>query len=311
MNRQLMINFILSPMKQAMIIVALLLPFVAFSGEDDYGDEKTHNDEFVVMTQAIANEVGVTTEVVSGGTLNITKTVYGNVITDPASLSHIRARFDGIITQVNANLGSKVKKGATLAIIESNESLKSYSVTTPFSGTVIARHANEGELSNGQVLFSIANYDGVWAQLKIFPNQLRVIAEQQAVTLSLSGAKVESVISHILPSPEEQPYVLAYAKLDNTSGHWPVGAALRGDIAINTIDVDMLVPKAALQEYEDKTVVFVKEGDEYHPVPVTLGKQDNNNVEVLSGLSLLDVVVVSNSFLFKADLEKSEAGHDH
>ncbi len=258
MNIQLTINLILSPMKRAVMIAALLLPFAALSGEEDHGDEKTNSDEFVVMTQAMAMDAGVVAQSVSSGTLNIIKTVYGNVVTDPASLSHIRARFDGIITQVNANLGSKVKKGATLAIIESNESLQSYSVTTPFSGTVIARHANEGELSNGQVLFSIANYDGVWAQLKVFPNQLRAVAEQQAVTLSLSGATLDTFISHILPSPEEQPYVLAYAKVNNTSGHWPVGAALRGDIGINTIAVGMLVPKTALQEYEGNSVVFVK-----------------------------------------------------
>jgi len=311
MNIRLTTNFILSPMKRAAIIVAVLLPFSAFSGEDDHSDEKIHNNKFVVMTQAMASEVGVTTQAVSGGTLNITKTVYGNVVTDPASLSHIRARFDGIITQVNANLGSSVKKGATLAIIESNESLKSYPVTAPFSGTVIARHANEGELSKGQVLFSIANFDDVWAQLKIFPNQLRAVAKQQTVTLSLANATLDTVISHILPSPEEQPFVLAYAKVDNTSGHWPVGAALQADIAINTIDVGMLVPKAALQTYKGNSVVFVQKGDEYHPAPVSVGKQDSNNIEVLSGLSLSDVVVVSNSFLFKADLEKSEAGHAH
>jgi membrane fusion protein, heavy metal efflux system len=237
--------------------------------------------------------------------------VYGNIVTDPASLSHVRARFDGMVTKVNANLGNKVKKGETLAVVESNESLKSYPVTAPFSGTVIARHANEGELSNGQVLFSIANYDDVWAQLKIFPQQLSDIAEQQPVQLSLSGAALDTTILHILPSPDEKPYVLAYAKIANTSGRWPVGAAIKGLITINKLDVAMMVPKTSIQEFEGASVVFVKEGDEYRPVPVTLGLQDSFNIEVLSGLHIADVIVSQNSYLFKADLEKSEAGHDH
>jgi cobalt-zinc-cadmium efflux system membrane fusion protein len=281
---------ILSPFKCALLASVLLMPITAISGEGDHGNEgkeDEHRDEFVVMTQAMATQVGVTTQAVTAGTLNITKTVYGNVVTD------------------------KVKKGAALAIVESNESLKSYSVTAPFAGTVIARHANEGELSNGQVLFSIANYDGVWAQLKIFPNQLRAVAEQQSVRLGLADATIDAVISHILPSPDEQPYVLAYAKIDNTSGHWPVGAAVLGNITIDTLDVAMFVPKAAIQQYEGSSVVFVKKGDEYHPEPVTLGMQDADNIEVLTGVSASDIVVVSNSFLFKADLEKSEAGHDH
>jgi cobalt-zinc-cadmium efflux system membrane fusion protein len=104
---------------------------------------------------------------------------------------------------------------------------------------------------------------------------------------------------------------LAYAKIANTSGRWPVGAAIKGLVTINRVDVAMMVPKASIQEFEGASVVFVKEGDEYHPVPVTLGQQDSHNIEVLSGLHIADVIVSQNSFLIKADLEKSEAGHDH
>lgn len=281
------------------------------ASEGKNGDEETHKAEFVFMSKSMAQKMGVMTQSVQKGSLNITTTVYGNIVTDPASLSHIRARFDGMVTKVNANLGNKVKKGETLAVVESNESLKSYPVAAPFSGSVIARHANEGELSNGQVLFSIANYDDVWAQLKVFPQQLSDITEQQRVRLSLSGAALDTTIHHILPSPDERPYVLAYAKIANTSGQWPVGAAIKGLVTINTADVAMMIPKAAIQEFEGESVVFVKEGDEYRPVPVTLGQKDSINIEVLSGLRLADVIVSKNSYLFKADLEKSEAGHDH
>ena len=281
------------------------------ASEGEHGKVEAHKDERVFMSDSMAQKMGIMTQSVQTGSLNITTTFYGNIVTDPASLSHVRARFDGMVTKVNANLGNKVKKGETLAVVESNESLKSYPVAAPFSGTVIARHANEGELSNGQVLFSIANYDDVWAQLKVFPQQLLDIAEQQPVQLSLSGAALDTTIQHILPSPDEKPYVLAYAKIANTSGQWAVGAAIKGLVTINTLHVAMMVPKASIQEFEGASVVFVKEGDEYRPVPVVLGRQDNHNIEVLSGLHIADVIVSQNSYLFKADLEKSEAGHDH
>ncbi len=281
------------------------------ASEGEHGKEESHKDERVFMSDSMAQKMGVVTQSVQTGSLNITTTVYGNIVTDPASLSHVRARFDGMVTKVNANLGNKVKKGETLAVVESNESLKSYPVAAPFSGTVIARHANEGELSNGQVLFSIANYDDVWAQLKVFPQQLSDIAAQHPVQLSLSGAALDTTIQHILPSPDEKPYVLAYAKIANTSGQWPIGAAIKGLVTINKLDVAMMVPTTSVQEFEGASVVFVKEGDEYRPVPVTLGQQDDHNIEVLSGLHIADVIVSQNSYLFKADLEKSEAGHDH
>ena len=291
--------------------ISLFLSMPLLAADDEHGGADQHETELVVMPLERAQSMGVITRPVTAGQLNITATVYGTIVTDPASLSHIRARFDGIVTQVNGNLGHKVKKDETLAIVESNESLKSYPVLAPLSGTVIARHANAGELSNGQVLFSVANYDDVLAQLKLFPNKLSEINPQQHVLLSLADSIQDSTIQYILPSPEEQPYVLAYAKMDNTSGRWPVGAAIKGLITTKRVDAAIQIPKTAIQEYEGTSVVFVKQGDEYHPRPVTLGIQDNTNIEVLAGLSIADEIVIENSYLFKADLEKSEAGYAH
>jgi cobalt-zinc-cadmium efflux system membrane fusion protein len=58
-------------------------------------------------------------------------------------------------------------------------------------------------------------------------------------------------------------------------------------------------------------VVFVRVGDTYEIRPVELGKRDAQQVEVLSGLKAGDQVVVEQSYLVKADIEKSGASHDH
>ena len=45
--------------------------------------------------------------------------------------------------------------------------------------------------------------------------------------------------------------------------------------------------------------------------PLELGKRDAERVEVLSGLVAGDPIVVEQSYLIKADIEKSGASHDH
>jgi cobalt-zinc-cadmium efflux system membrane fusion protein len=45
--------------------------------------------------------------------------------------------------------------------------------------------------------------------------------------------------------------------------------------------------------------------------PVELGKRDGTRVEILSGIKKGDQVVVEQSYLVKADIEKSGASHDH
>ena len=287
------------------LILLLLSPFLTLASEGN------HNKEVAVISDSIANASGIETAVVSAGQLHNLTTLFGNVTTDPASLSHIRARFDGVISDVTVNLGDKVKSGDTLATVESNESLKRYQVTSPFTGTIIGRHANAGELSNGQILFSIANYDYVWAQLKIFPKQRASIKSGQKVWLSNADFVQESSISHTVPSSAGKPYTLAFVKLSNTDGNWPVGALAKAQVKTATQDIPLLIPKTAIQQYKRQKVVFVKKGNEYHPRHITLGLADNKNIEVLQGLETGERVVSQNSYLIKADLEKSEAGHDH
>ncbi|OFA29951.1 biotin attachment protein [Glaciecola punicea] len=305
------------PLRLFVLVCLAMLCFATLAGESAQSNEYAHADEFVTLSAEMANANGLQTMAVTSGQLQILATAYGDVITDPASLSHIRARFDGVISAVTVNLGDSVKLGDTLATVESNESLKQYKITSPFSGNVIARHANAGELSNGQILFSIANYDDVWARLKVFPKQLSSVKAGQQVMLTHTGVKQSSTISHIAPSPDGKPYTLAYIRVNNKDGQWPVGALVSGQITVATSDVALLIPKTAIQTFEEKSVVFVlkssvREGhNEYHPRPVLLGTTDNMNIEIVNGLQNGERIVSLNSYLLKADLEKSEAGHDH
>jgi cobalt-zinc-cadmium efflux system membrane fusion protein len=287
------------------VIILLSLPCLTVAGEDN------HAAEVAVIPDNMASASGIETVAVSAGQLHILATLFGDVITDPASLSHIRARFDGVVSDVTVNLGDKVKRGDTLAMVESNESLKRYQVSSPFSGTIIGRHANAGELSNGQILFSIANYDDVWAQLKIFPKQRAAIKSGQKVWLSNADFVQESSISHTVPSSEGKPYTLAFVKLNNTDGNWPVGALTKARVRTATTDTSLLIPKSAIQEFEGQPVVFVKKGNQYHARRISLGLADDTNIEVLQGLENGELIVSQNSYLIKADLEKSEASHDH
>lgn len=62
------------------------------ASEGEHGKEEAHKDERVLMPDSMAQKMGVMTQSVNAGQLNITTTVYGNIVTDPASLSHVRDR---------------------------------------------------------------------------------------------------------------------------------------------------------------------------------------------------------------------------
>ena len=73
----------------------------------------------------------------------------------------------------------------------------------------------------------------------------------------------------------------------------------------------LAVKRVGLQGFRDFTVVYAKIGDEYEVRMLELGRQDADAVEVLGGLDPGTRYVTANSYLVKADIEKSGASHDH
>jgi cobalt-zinc-cadmium efflux system membrane fusion protein len=92
---------------------------------------------------------------------------------------------------------------------------------------------------------------------------------------------------------------------------WRPGSAVRARITVEQQQAALVVPLSALQTFRDWDVVFIRIGDTYEVRPVELGKRDAAQVEVLSGIEPGDAVVVGQSYLVKADIEKAGASHDH
>lgn len=276
--------------------------------DDHHEDESSGNS--TTIAEAIASQVGVSTIEANSETLRQTITSYGTLATGAEQLSHMRARFSGLITKVKATIGDKVKAGDLLAEVESNESLRKYAVRAPISGTVIQRHANTGEVTQDQILFSIANFDTLWAELRIYPAQRNRVSDGQAIEIVSGDHTILGTIAHIIPALDK-PYQLARVMLDNQNLGLSPGLLVEGRIVTSERTVTLAVEKAGVQTLEGRQGVFVLEGETYHFRPLTLGIADDRYIEVLDGLQPRERYVNQNSYLIKADIEKSEAEHEH
>jgi cobalt-zinc-cadmium efflux system membrane fusion protein len=258
----------------------------------------------------MAKKVGINTATVKGEVLHQTITSYGVLATGSEQLSHMRARFSGLVTSVDASIGDEVQAGDSLAQIESDQSLKQYSVRAPISGTVVQRHANKGEVTKDQVLFSIANFDTLWAEFRIYPAQRDKVSAGQGVEIVSGDKKIIGKISHIIPALD-RPFQLARVELDNEQLALSPGLLIEGRIVVAKVSVDLAVEKSGVQKIGGRSGVFVKTKEAYRFTPLILGRADDNYVEVLDGLDRGQRYVNQNSYLIKADIEKSEAEHDH
>ena len=278
-------------------------------GRTDHGEGA--GDKGVEIADVIAARAGIKTAEAGPGEIDQTLTVYGRAVADSGRISHMRARFPGTITRVAVNIGDPVEKGAVLAEIESNESLKRYVLRAPFDGVITARHATQGELTKEQALLTLSNFDKVWAEFQVFPGQVRRVAVGQTVRIRVESEQTTSRVEHLIPNENGHPFVLARAIIDNRDGRWTPGLLLEGKISVNRVQLPLVVDNRALHKVDGGQAVFVKDGNSYRPHPLKLGKSDGRFTEVLEGLHAGDEYAVENSYLIKADLEKSGASHDH
>ena len=268
-----------------------------------------------VIREAIATDAGIRVAPAAAGVIADEHEVQGLLTPVEGRVAKVTARFPGPIRSLRANVGDRVQAGQVLAIIESNLSLSNYSVTAPISGTVLARNASIGAVaSEGKPLYEVADLSELWVDLHIFGADAQHIRPGVPVLVTRMSDNVTSeiVLERILPgTATASQSTVARASIANRDGLWRPGSAVKARITVAQHPAALAVPLAALQDFRGSDSVFIRVGDTYEVRPVTLGQRDGARVEVLSGLRPGDQVVVEQSYLVKADIEKSGTSHDH
>ena len=261
----------------------------------------------------IAEEAGVKTEIAGSAELSETITLYGQIAANPERQREVSARFPGVIQSVNKALGDSVKAGATLASVESNESLRSYAITAPLSGVLTGRDANVGEQTGDRVLFTITDTSAVIAELSVFPrDRLRVLpGAETIIKLADANDAIQGTILRIDTQADANQAVKARVAMNNAQGQFLPGSFITAEVVVAKRTVPLAVKATALQPFRDFTVVYAQVGETYEVRMLELGAQNGDWVEVLGGLEPGTRYVTENSYLLKADVEKSAASHDH
>ena len=266
----------------------------------------------VTIPEASARAAGIVVEPAGPQRIHEVLPLYGRIAVRPEAVREVSARFPGPILGVARNVGDLVKAGEVLARIESNDSLQVYALTAPIAGTVTARSAQVGEQAGAAALFTITDLSQVWAELSVFPRDLSRLAVGQSLRLrGVDGASLaEGRILRIAPGGAGHS-ITVWTSVDGGDGPWTPGLFVTAEVMTGGADVPLAVRSSALQGFRDFTVAFAKIGDTYEVRMLELGRSDGTFVEVLGGLKPGTEVVTGNSYLIKADIEKSGASHDH
>lgn len=265
------------------------------------------------ISPGMAQAFGIETEVAGPATLTQSIQVIGKTSPMPESSRQISARFDGLVRSVEVSVGQRVEEGQRLITVESNSSLQPYHINSPISGTVLRRLANPGEQTSGRVLLEILDTTQVWAELAIHPSQRGIV--QLGMPVSVKSPISEDVVSGTVDSFDltvrADQSIIARVQISNESNAFAPGTFIQGEIETGKFEVPLAVKRVGLQPFRDFTVVYARIDDTYEVRMLEMGRQDAEWVEVLGGLEPGTTYVTTNSYILKADVEKSGASHDH
>lgn len=279
----------------------------------DYRWQFENHEGRTTIPKAMAKLSGIDTETAGPQTLEKSIRLHGRVLTDPDRLSQLRARFPGVVQSIRGNLGARVKQGETLAIIQSNESLQNYALRAPIDGVIVKRNLQAGQATGDAVLFVIADLSKIWVELDVFGRDIEQVEPGQTVHVkTLDGYQTDGIIDWVSPLAEHASQsVRARIILDNPDGRLRPGQFVHGDVVVDQFRVPLAVRHSAIQRFRDFKVVFAMFGETYEVRMLELGRRDAQWIEVLGGLEPGTPYVTQNSYLIKADIEKSGAKHAH
>lgn len=276
--------------------------------------EKDERSDSVVLSDAKIETAGIELAKASSGVLRDSLLLNGMVQPNQESLVQVTPRFPGIVRDVRKRIGDRVQKGDILAIVESNQSLTTYELKASLAGTVIDRQTTLGEyVSEQKPAFVIADLSTVWVDFSVYRRDLKRvgIGDQVLIDPADGGPPIDSKVSYLSPvGSSDTQSALARAVVPNSEQRLRPGLFVTGRLTLSEKTVSVAVKASALQTWENRTVVFVRNGGKFEARDVEIGERDPQLVEITFGVLEGDVYAAQNSFIIKAELGKGSGDND-
>lgn len=196
-------------------------------------------------------------------------------------------------------------RSSVLSVEIADLAIKLAYMYSPIDGVVVkVDQPNVGALISITDTFVVVNPQSIYFSAIVDEEDISKVTSSQSATIVLDAytdtpitATVKSVA--FTPSTSESGGTGYKIKLslpiDNTALRYKLGMNGDADVLLKEVTGVMAIPVDALIEREGKTYVDVLVNGKKEPREITIGAQDENFVQVISGLSEQDNVVVPNT----------------
>lgn len=203
-------------------------------------------------------------------------------------------------------------------IVETQDTRNLLEIVAPIDGTVVARHAVQGEAVQPTArLFAVADTSRMWLWIDVYESDIAGLEPGQSVRFSVmggiarSGPSADGRITWIGSEVDEQTRTTRVrAELENPDRRLRSNQFGEAAIRVGEAHTAIVVPKDAVQRKDGVDLVFLPEGNGvYRPQRVLTRTTDRAGVvEVTWGLQSGQEVVSQGAFLLKTEIMKGAIG---
>ncbi|NLP18857.1 MAG: efflux RND transporter periplasmic adaptor subunit, partial [Firmicutes bacterium] len=192
--------------------------------------------------------------------------------------------------------GAGVKQ-ARAAVALARSQLDKGILKAPIAGQATAVQAQVGELAGpGSPLLAIVNSQLLKVEFNLTERLINSVLPGDEVKirfLTLPEREFTGIITTVSPAPDPRTGVFpAEAVLENAEGTLKPGLFADVELVVADSTGNLVIPQGALLEEGTEDYVYIVQGGRARRKPVSLGLSNGEKVEVLSGLSETDFLVV-------------------
>ena len=191
-------------------------------------------------------------------------------------------------------------------------------VRAALPGTIVERHAVVGDRTGSdRPLATIVDLEQVWFLGRVFERDLASIRVGEKAEVELNAfprERFEGVVEHVAEQIDPVARtVVARIRLRNQGGMLRLGLFGTARVALGQEagKPELVVPRSAITDVENKPVVFVHHPDgDFERHDVVLGRAALGKVELISGVREGEEVVIDGVFSLKSAVLKSTFGEE-
>ncbi len=190
-----------------------------------------------------------------------------------------------------------------------NKASPRFGVYASAAGVVTELNVREGaQIMPGLSLMQISDLSKVWLIAEVAERDAGRIKVGSVATITLSNSNNEPIkakVNYLYPSLDLTSRTLSVRiDLPNKSGQLRPG--MYANVAFTSqAQSGLAVPTESIISTGTRKVVIVQQGTGFKPVEITTGQTQNNQTEILSGLTQVDKVVASGQFLIDSEASLS------